>query len=439
MTLEIEIKKARESLGMALREARRIGLELAAKPDDGALLESFEKAKADTIAKTSALRVLESVAEVEAQHAAWTKPVNALQTRPGEIASLVPATARTIYHRLGLAEPSKRAAHALACEIYLRGDTDGARRHLETQGLAPAEVHALMGTQGDLGGFLIPEDFRAEVIRHLPSVAVMRGICRVVPTSASVLVMPTIQGATGDNANIYASGYTGAWKPEGYVTGGTAPPQQDAPKFGQARIPVNSWQPSAIELTPELLADSAAPLDTIVAQAIAETLGLDEDAAIVNGNGVGKPQGLLDAGTGLTTINSGDSADVTYAGLVDIFAGLPAQYRQNAKWLMPSAAFGQILKLSDEQSRPIFTPNEIPGMLWTKPMVFSEFVPTPAADSLSVVFGDFMRGYIIADRQELRIQRLIERFAPNVGILPTARIGGQVVLKNAFRVLKLKV
>ena len=37
----------------------------------------------------------------------------------------------------------------------------------------------------------------------------------------------------------------------------------------------------------------------------------------------------------------------------------------------------------------------------------------------------------------MRIQRLVERFAPNVGILPTARIGGQVTRTAAFRVLKI--
>ena len=91
--------------------------------------------------------------------------------------------------------------------------------------------------------------------------------------------------------------------------------------------------------------------------------------------------GLLDAGSNLITINSGSSANVTYDGLVDTFTGLPAQYRQNARGLMNSTSFGQILKLKDSVNRPILLPNEIPGNLWTKPMLFSEFMPTPAASS----------------------------------------------------------
>ena len=299
--------------------------------------------------------------------------------------------------------------------------------------LGPSEMHALLGTQGDLGGFLIPEDFRREVVKDLAGFAVIRPIARVIPTSSSTLVLPSIQSRSATERD-YSSGYTGAWKPEGYVTGGTAPPTQDQPKFSQERIPVHVWQPDAIEVSTELLADSAVPLDMVLAEIIAETRAMDEDAAFINGNGIGKPMGLLQSGILETT--TGSSANVTYDSLVDLFSALPAQYRQNARWLMSSATFAQVLKLKDSQNRPIFTPNEIPGNLWTKPMVFSEFMPDPAADSRSVVFGDF-RYYGIADRQELRIQRLLERFAPNIGILPTARVGGQVIRKAGFRVLKL--
>ncbi len=49
-----------------------------------------------------------------------------------------------------------------------------------------------------------------------------------------------------------------------------------------------------------------------------------------------------------------------------------------------------------------------------------------------MIFGDF-RSYIIAERLDLMVQRLVERFAPNVGFLASARIGGQVVRLAGFR------
>ena len=49
-----------------------------------------------------------------------------------------------------------------------------------------------------------------------------------------------------------------------------------------------------------------------------------------------------------------------------------------------------------------------------------------------MIFGDF-RSYFIAERLDLMVQRLVERFAPNLGFLASARIGGQVVRTSAFR------
>src|SRR5574337_1693916 len=97
----------------------------------------------------------------------------------------------------------------------------------------------------------------------------MRGIVRVERTGRSALVLPTIQSAIGNNTDIYSSGYTGAWKAEGYTTGGTVPPQQSQPTFGQERTPVHGWQPNAIEVSTELLEDSGANLDSILAETIA--------------------------------------------------------------------------------------------------------------------------------------------------------------------------
>lgn len=442
--LQSLIAKKREELGRTLTQAKELGVKV--REGDTSAEEGFKKATADTAKLTNELRHLEAEMDIEKQHAEWHKPADEgfIRNDPNDAAPRTPA--ERLQRMIG-AGPLKRyglpeteafvAIHREALFLYLTQDNNHAaasylKQHAK---LGPAEMHALLGTQGDLGGFLIPEDFRREIVKDLAGFAVMRNIARVIPTSSSTLVLPSIQSRSGTERN-YSSGYTGAWKPEGYVTGGTAPPVQNQPTFSQERIPVHVWQPDAIEVSTELLADAAVPLDMVLAEVIAETRALDEDSAFILGNGIGKPLGLLDPGTGLTTIDSGSSANVTYDSFVDLFTALPAQYRQNARWLWSSATFGQILKLKDDQSRPIFLPNEIPGNLWGKPMLFSEFMPDPAADSKSVVFGDF-RYYVIADRQELRIQRLTERFAPNIGILPTARVGGQVIRKAAFRALNL--
>ena len=304
-------------------------------------------------------------------------------------------------------------------------------------GFKPVESMALLSTSGELGGYLVPDEFRAEVLKDLAGFAVMRGMCRVERTGKGALVFPSIQSASTD-ADIYSTGYTGAWQPEGYVTGGTAPTVQNQPKFGQTRIPVHCWAPNAIELTQELLSDSEADLEGIVAECIAETLALDEDAVFINGNGVGRALGIMSTMSGLsiTEVNSGHASQLTYEGLIDLWTNIPSQYRGNMRYLMNSLTFGAILKMKGSDGHPLFPQNTMPGTLWNKPIAFSEFMADIAADANPILAGDF-RYYGIADRQELRVQRLVERYAPNVGILPTARVGGQLMRTPAFRKLKI--
>lgn len=101
---------------------------------------------------------------------------------------------------------------------------------------------------------------------------------------------------------------------------------------------------------------------------------------------------------------------------------------------MNSDTFGLILKLEDNDSRPIFPVNALPGQLFSRPMIMTEFLDNADDTANSpVILGNFGIGYIIAQRMELRIQRLVERYAPNVAFLPFARIGGQVVRPSEMR------
>lgn len=420
------IKERRESAAKAIEVAKALGKRMRDEPEKAAeLSEQFNKAHADAMTGIKDVEQLEREQEIETASAFMAQ---------------VPPDAQ-IGHKAPASEPAdkksmeRREAHKAAQREYFRsGDIGKVRECLKAFG--PDEVHALLGTQSDLGGFLTTDDFRALVLKDLPSFAVMRGICRIERTGKSALVLPTIQSATAGNADIYSSGYAGAWKGQGYVTGGTAPTVQNKPTFGQERIPVHDWQPDAIEVTTDLLEDSEANLEGILAETIAETLALDEDTAMINGTGVGQPEGVLNGGSPNPGTDLGTASTFTYAGLLALYTALPAQYRQNGRFLMNSATYGKLLALETTAGFPLFPPNSLPGTLFTKPIVFSEFMPSVGSAAKTIVFGDFQRGYVIVDRSELRIQRLAERYAPNIGFLPIKRTGGQVVRPRALRIGK---
>jgi HK97 family phage major capsid protein len=469
-----KLNEIAEKLGRAIVAARALGTELATAEEANAanvaeLREKFDKASADAVAVKHDYDRIERMLELDAVEANLRLPASErLGFRsPAQIRAAVGNQTADLVDKIGAARERRRLerqmrrrmeqfasagvktpgdfgrfrdAHSDATPVFLLEGPAAAMAVFERAGFKASEAFALVSTQADLGGYLVADDMQAEVIRNLAAFSEFRGLCRVVPTSGPAAVFPTIAPRTGTGASIYPSTFAGSWKQEGYVTGGTAPTVQNNPRFGQARVPVYAWAPDAIELTPELLADASADVEGILAELIAETLSLDAEDKGVNGTGDVGPLGLLNLTTdnALTSTNSGSAAAVTYDGFVDVQFKTPAQYRRGGVYFMASLTFASALKLKDTANMPLFPVNQVPGTLLGKRVAFSDLMPLESANAFPVIFGDF-RYYVIADRQELRIQRLAERFAPNLGLLPTAREGGMPIRTDAFRKLKCSV
>ena len=332
--------------------------------------------------------------------------------------------------------------HREAFHSFLTGDVRGFRQYAETQKrVAPAEIHALLSNDNTLGGFLVPDDFQSEVIRAEAGFAAIRPLCRVQATSRDTLVWPTVVPHTSDSR--YTSGFAGSWANQQANVTTSPPTQQQQPTFAEERIAVHRWQPAAVSISPELMEDSVTNVEQLLAQLIAEVKSIDEDDEFLNGTGVSRPEGILQAGC--TTVNTKSATALTYVGLIDLYVNLPIQYRRNASLMMSSMTWGELLKLSTGTGGIyVFPPNTSPMQFQGRPIVFHEGMTSPAVSGGSgspvftaadkiMLFGDFKR-YIIAERSALRIQRLGEVYAPNVGFLPMSRIGGQLTLTAAFRV-----
>lgn len=414
-----EIKIAREKAALAVSASQKFAAEMRENPAKaGEIQGSFDKSYEEFTKAQVELQRLEAMEKVNDEYVNLQKPAHEENLRrqgvdpeDGKFTKFWKETFHTYLARGEAYANAKLAA-------------------------GPKEAHALLSSQDDLGGFLVPEDFRAEVLKDMAGFAVIRAAgARVVPTSRNQVTFPTIKpnSGSGNNPDMYTSNVAGKWRSEGAQgTDGSAPATQNNPTFGQTRIPVHVWQPDAVVVTQEFLEDSVVPVDSILAELFAETKALDEDYVFINGTGAEQPEGLLAASVPLTTVNSGHATLLKYGGIVDIFSDLPAQYRQTSAWLMNSKTFGAVLKLESTGGFLLFPPNAAPGTLMGKQVYFSEFMPDVAASAKPIIFGSF-RHYVIAERVEMRIQRLIERFAPNIGLLPTARLGGQTTRRNAFR------
>lgn len=291
------------------------------------------------------------------------------------------------------------------------------------------------------GGFLVPEEYHTELIKKVAGMTAIRPNARVVQTSRDVAKWPRVNYTTDDK---YTSGVRLTWT-------GEAPASASAhrvtdPVFGLYVIPIHTAMAS-MPISNDLIEDAAFDVVGISSDLIAEAFALGEDDAFLNGTGSARPMGMLQQvdTDGPASVVSGSGSALTADGVIDLYFGLPAQYRLKAKWYMNSGTQKAIEKLKDSQNRYIIS-SLISGSLATpqfdtikgKPIQIDEFAPDVSANTYPLVFGD-LSGYMICDRVGLSVQRLSEIYAEtNVTLLlARKRVGGQLV--EPWRVKAQKV
>ena len=128
--------------------------------------------------------------------------------------------------------------------------------------------------------------------------------------------------------------------------------------------------------------------------------------------------------------------------LIDLVQSLRAPYRQGAVFVMNSATLARIRKFKTSDGQFLWVAGIAagqPATLLGYPVVEAEDMPDIAANSLSVAFGNFMAGYLIAERQETQILRDPYSNKPFVHFYATKRVGGMVSNSEAIKLLKFSV
>jgi HK97 family phage major capsid protein len=98
-----------------------------------------------------------------------------------------------------------------------------------------------------------------------------------------------------------------------------------------------------------------------------------------------------------------------------------------------------IRKLKDGDDNYLWQPPaQVGGRagLLTFPVVEAEDMPDITANSTSIAFGDFARGYLVVDRQGVRVLRDPYSAKPYVLFYTTKRVGGGVQDFDAIKLLK---
>ncbi len=242
---------------------------------------------------------------------------------------------------------------------------------------------------GEDGGFLVPEDISTAIVKKLDSNESLMSATNVMNISGNAMTISI------DESQPWNQGIQAYWTAEG------APITESKPKFTQG-----SWRlhklAALVKATDELL-DDAVALESYIKNAAPAAIMHKVNSAIISGDGVGKPQGIMNSPFTVTVSKeSGQAADTILArNIINMYSRMLPSARAGAAWYLNAAAEAQLLGMVDDNDNFIYLSpgsqmNQSPyGLLMGRP-VYPLMSGIPAlGDTGDIIFANLSYYYTI--------------------------------------------
>lgn len=262
------------------------------------------------------------------------------------------------------------------------------------------------------GGFLVPEEFRAELLRVSLESSVVRPRARVVPMSSKTLTFPKVDSTT--NATSVYGGVIIYRVEEG----------QDIPasdgSFGAVKLEATKQAALAVA-TNELVRDAAGGFAMYLQEILPEAIAFAEDLDFLTGTGVGEPLGALATGnTAIISVakeTSQDAATIVWQNVVRMYARMLPQSLNRAVWIVTPDALAELytmgLVVGTGGGPTMIAPgagNQAPpNTMLGRPIIVSEKAPATLGTIGDISFVDFGY-YLIGDRQQMEMSSSDHRY-----------------------------
>ena len=330
---------------------------------------------------------------------------------------------------------------------YRTAFDDLLRAEANIDALGPDVRNALQVGSDPAGGYLVPGEMSAEMEQRIHDTSPMRQYARVI----------TVGGSYWEAPYKSSKGTSGGWVGERQSR-----PATGTPTVGMQRIDAQE-QYAYPEVTSNMLADGMIDIEGFVVDETEDEMTRTENLAFVSGDGVLKPRGFLDyGGAAVTTADaSRDWGKLQYvasgaagafpkwsggasddgAALIDLLTALHPGYRDGAIWAMNRNTEAEVRKLRDADGRYLVGFGDLGDgatgfSVHGYPIANFEDMPNVAANSFSIAFGNFRRGYFIIDRSGFQLIRDPYTNKPYVGFYISKRTGGDVRNFDAIKLMK---
>jgi HK97 family phage major capsid protein len=334
------------------------------------------------------------------------------QTKAENMLATSPAEARVSNRKQTKAERLSSDEYRNAFDKYMRFGANS---------LVGDEARALQEGTDSEGGYLTETVLERRLVQTLQDQNIMRQLALVINTTSdrNISVESTVGSAT--------------WTAEeaAYTESDSA--------FSQ--ISLGAYKIATImKVSEELMQDSIFDMDSYVGTNFGRRIAEAEEAAFVAGNGSSKPTGATaGASAGVTAASA---TAITSNEILDLLYSLKRQYRRGASFLMNDSTIKAVRQLKDSNGQYMWQPALSagdPDTIGGRPVYASYDMPAATTGLVSVLFGDFKMGYMIADRGTTSFQRLNELYSANgqVGFRAYRRVDGKVVLAEAIKKLTM--
>jgi HK97 family phage major capsid protein len=220
------------------------------------------------------------------------------------------------------------------------------------------------------------------------------------------------------------------------------PTQQIGQGLGEVEVKPESLR-YIVCTTRELLEDSSANLESWMLQKVNRAYRTQISNAIITGDGIGKPLGILRAGIPIVDTNTPPTpvGQFTWQDLVLLKYMVPSVFQgAGGAYLMNQTTFGLSLTMSDAMGRPIMMASPLNAAQYIiagSPVVIANQMPDVVVGSTPVAFGNWKQAYMMVNRKAVTMQQ--DPYSAGFCVLFKfeARIGGAPICPNAARLLRI--
>ena len=261
-------------------------------------------------------------------------------------------------------------------------------------------LRALAESSGEGGGFLVPEEFRSELLRVPMEEGIIRPRARVIPMSTNIVQLPRVIDTS--HASSVFGGVVGYWTEEaGSYTA-------SEPTFGQFELKAKKLT-GYTQASDELVADSAIGLEQLLISMFGDAIRFYEEKSFIAGDGAGEPIGILNADSLISVAKETGQAATTinYENLVKMYSRMIPSSLNNAVWVAHPDIIPQLLTMSltvGTGGSAVYVNNAaegIPTTIFGRPILFSEHCKT--LGTVGDIFFADLSYYVIGDRQGVSI------------------------------------